>query len=136
MEKSSKVVNSRSGVLSLLERIQLFNKALTLHDEELSKVIYQNYHILETIINQLLNIRETLLEMDLNSGNLLQKRLKLKRIQDLKSQIANIKEMVNLLKGLRDNVMWRDVRVLSNRFPSHIVDIFFILIFICIYIYR
>lgn len=120
-------MNSRSGVLNLLERIQLYNKALNLHDEELSKAIYQNYHILETIINQLLNIRETLLEMDLNNGNLVQQRQKLKRIQELKAQIGNIKEMVSLLRGMRNNVMWKDVRVLSNTFPSQIVDLIFIL---------
>lgn len=130
LEKASKNVNSRSGVLTLLERIQLYNKALNLHDEELSKTIYQNYHILETIINQLLNIRETLLEMDLNNGNLVQKRQKLKRIQELKAQIGNIKEMVSLLRGMRDNVMWKDVRVLSNTFPSQIVALIFNFLFI------
>ena len=89
---------------------------------------------METVINQLLNIRETLLEMDLNNGNLVQKRQKLKRIQELKAQIGNIKEMVSLLRGMRDNVMWRDVRVLSNTFPSQIVALIFIFYLLIAYI--
>lgn len=121
MKIKAKTSESRGDLLVLMERVKLFNQALKIHFEEISKAIHENYQILASTINKLLNIRETLLEIDLNNGVEIQKNQKLRTIQGLQLQIKQIRESLSILDSLKNDIIWKNQRELALEFPKRIV---------------
>ena len=103
-------------------RIKYFKQALNLHNEEVSKGVFQNYKILETVTQEILKIREDLLESDLSKGKTKRSKEQLKYLQNLKKQIIKIRSLIKLLADFKgDAKMWSNSKVLCQNFPRQIV---------------
>ena len=106
-----------------MAKVKFFKQALNMHNEELSKAIFQNYRILETVTQEILKIREDLLENDINQGKTKQSKDHIGYIQNLKKQVGKVRSLIKMLATLKnDQKMWENPKVLGDSFPKKIVE--------------
>ena len=116
-------LKNRKEIQSFMAKVKFFKQALNMHNEELSKAIFQNYRILETATQEILKIREDLLENDINQGKTKQSKDHIGYIQNLKKQVGKVRALIKMLAALKnDQKMWENPKVLSDSFPRKIVE--------------
>lgn len=95
---------------------------MTLHNDDLSQTIFQNYKILEGVTQEILKIREDLLENAIVKGKTRQSKDHLNSLQNLRKQIQKMRSLIKLLGDMKkDEQIWTDTKVLSATFPKKIV---------------
>lgn len=115
-------LKNRKEIQGFMSKVKYFKQALNMHNEELSRTIFQNYRILETVTQEILKIREDLLESDINQGKTKQSKEHITYIQNIKRQVAKVRNLIKMLSELKnDQKMWDNPKVLSESFPRKIV---------------
>ena len=114
-------MKNRKEIEGFIAKVKYFKQALNLHNNELSKAIFQNYKSLESVTQEILKIREDLLESDINQGKTKQSKQQISYLKNLKMQISKIRSLVELLNDFKtDQKMW-------DNFPRKIVLLFLFL---------
>lgn len=125
LKVKGKNLKNRKEIHGFLEKVNYFKEALNLHNDDLSRTIFQNYKILESVTQEILKIREDLLENAIVKGKTRQSKDHLNSLQNLKKQIQKMRSLIKLLGELKkDEQVWTDTKVLSATLPKKIVNKF------------
>lgn len=125
LKVKGKNLKNRKEIHGFLEKVNYFKEALNLHNDDLSRTIFQNYKILESVTQEILKIREDLLENAIVKGKTRQSKDHLNSLQNLKKQIQKMRSLIKLLGDLKkDEQVWTDTKVLSATLPKKIVNKF------------